>query len=247
MGSLPLLGGRLRAWFAQRDLLLLTGALVLVGLGWIFVEIADEVAEGETQDLDDRILMALRSADDPADPVGPHWLEEIGRDTTALGGVLVLSLVTAAVVGFLLIQRKHHAALFLTLATGGALAVSLLLKSSFDRPRPDLVPHLSHVMTSSFPSGHSMLSAAVYLTLGAMLARMSPQKRLKLYFLGLAMLFTLLVGVSRVYMGVHYPTDVLAGWTIGLAWALACWLAARRLQREGRVERTVGDAPPTAG
>ncbi len=227
----------LRAWFAQRDLALLTGALVLVALGWTFVEIADEVIEGETKELDDRILMALRDRDNPADLIGPPWLEEMGRDMTAVGGVLVLTTVTAAVVGFLLIQRKHHAALFLAAATGGALVVSLALKSSFNRPRPDVVPHLSSVMTSSFPSGHSMLSAAVYLTLGAMLARMSEQKRLKLYFLGVAMLLTLLVGLSRVYMGVHYPTDVLAGWTIGLAWALLCWLAARWLQRAGRVER----------
>jgi undecaprenyl-diphosphatase len=231
---------RLRAWLAQRDLALLTGALLLVALGWIFVETADEVLEGETQDLDDRILMALRNHDNPADPVGPAWLEELGRDMTAMGGVLVLTTITAAVIGFLLIQRKRHAALFLAVATGGALVVSLVLKSSFDRPRPDLVPHLSNVMTSSFPSGHSMLSAAIYLTLGAMLARMSEQRRLKLYFLGLAMMITMLVGVSRVYMGVHYPTDVLAGWTIGLAWALLCWLAARRLQRAGRVEPDAG-------
>jgi undecaprenyl-diphosphatase len=228
---------RLAAWFAQRDLALLSGALALVALGWAFAEISDEVLEGETKNFDDRVLMALRDSANAADPLGPAWLEEFGRDMTAMGGVLVLSTVTLAVLGFLLIQRKNHAALFLAMATGGALIASLFLKSSFDRPRPDLVPHLSHVMTSSFPSGHSMLSAAVYLTLGAMLARMSQQKRLKLYFLGLAMLITLLVGVSRVYMGVHYPTDVLAGWTIGLAWALLCWLVARRLQREGRVEQ----------
>lgn len=232
---------RVAAWFAQRDLVLLTGALLLVALGWAFVEISDEVIEGETKDLDDRILMSLRDRDNPADPLGPPWLEELGRDMTAMGGVLVLTTVTAAVVGFLLIRRKNHAALFLAVATGGALVASLVLKSSFNRPRPDVVPHLSNVMTSSFPSGHSMLSAAIYLTLGAMLARMSEQRRLKLYFLSLAMLLTLLVGLSRVYMGVHYPTDVLAGWTIGLAWALLCWLAARWLQRAGRVEQHAGD------
>jgi undecaprenyl-diphosphatase len=235
--SVTVVRDRMRAWLAQRDLVLLVGALLLAALGWAFVELADEVIEGETKDLDDRILMALRDRDNPADPVGPPWLEEIGRDMTAVGGVLVLSTVTAAVVGFLLIQRKNHAALFLLIATGGALIASLILKNSFDRPRPDVVPHLSVVMTSSFPSGHSMLSASIYLTLGAMLARMSAQKRLKLYFVGVAMVLTLLVGLSRVYMGVHYPTDVLAGWTIGLAWALTCWLAARWLQRAGRVEK----------
>jgi undecaprenyl-diphosphatase len=122
-------------------------------------------------------------------------------------------------------------------ATLGGLLLSTVLKERFDRPRPDVVPHKSHVMTSSFPSGHSLNSAVVYLTLGSLLAGLSQQRRLRLYFFGVALLLTFLVGVSRVYMGVHYPTDVLAGWFAGLAWALSCSLAARWLRRHGLVEK----------
>jgi undecaprenyl-diphosphatase len=121
-------------------------------------------------------------------------------------------------------------------ATLGGCTVSLLLKHAFDRPRPQLVPHLSIVHTSSFPSGHSMLAAAVYLTLGALLGQFVHERVLKAYFLIVAIALTVLVGLSRVYMGVHYPTDVLTGWTGGLAWALICWLIARFMQRRHIVE-----------
>jgi undecaprenyl-diphosphatase len=179
----------------------------------------------------------MRRADDPSRPIGPRWLPEVGRDLTALGGVAALTLTTAFVAGYLLIVRKYHAMWLVLAATLGGLLISTLLKHLIDRARPDLVPHLSHVYTSSFPSGHSMLSAVVYLTLGALLTRLAAERRVKLYFLAAALLLTFLVGVSRVYMGVHYPTDVLAGWTAGLVWALLCWLVARYLQRRGAVER----------
>jgi undecaprenyl-diphosphatase len=142
--------------------------------------------------------------------------------------------------------RKYHALLLLLAATGGALLLSLLLKDVIDRPRPDLIAHRSHVMTKSFPSGHAMLSAAVYLTLGVLLARLTTSLRLKLYFLCIALLLTLLVGVSRVFMGVHWPTDVMAGWAAGLAWAIGCWLVARWLQRRGSVEPPQPPADPGA-
>lgn len=239
---------RLRAWLAQRDLVLLTGAFLVVILMWAFIEVTDEVFEGETQDVDDRILIALREPGNLADPIGPPSLEEMARDFTAVGGVVVLTTITLSVLGFLLIQGKRRAALFLAAGTAGALLLSLALKNSFDRPRPDVVPHLSHIMTSSFPSGHSMLSAAIYLTLGAMLARMSERKRVKLYFVSIAIVLTVLVGISRVFMGVHYPTDVLAGWSVGLAWALVWWLATRRLQRTGQLERDAAHAEgPSVG
>jgi undecaprenyl-diphosphatase len=148
----------------------------------------------------------------------------------------VLSFITLAVAGFLVLQRKTHAALFVLVAVGGGLLLSSLLKMGFDRPRPDLVPHGSVVYTASFPSGHSMMAAVTYLTLGALLARVQPRRSLKLYLLGLAVLLAVAVGVSRVYLGVHWPTDVLAGWALGAAWALLCWTVALRLQRRGQVE-----------
>ena len=165
-------------------------------------------------------------------------MEDVVRDLTSLGSAAVLGLVTTVVVGFLLIRRTYHAIGLVLVATVGGLLLSLLLKGFFSRPRPDIVPRLAEVYTSSFPSGHSMLSAVVYLTLGALLARLVERPALKVYVLTVAMLLALLVGFSRVYLGVHYPSDVLAGWSVGLSWAILCWLVARRLQRTGVVERS---------
>jgi undecaprenyl-diphosphatase len=244
MDKLSHLVQRTIAWVGGLDLVVLLGTLAVVGGAWVFLEIADEVTEGDIQDLDERIVRAMRNPNDPADPIGPPWLKEVGRDLTALGGVTVLLLVVAAVAGFLAIERRYHALLLVIAATFGGLSINALLKNLYDRPRPSVVPHLAHVMTASFPSGHSMLSAVVYLTLGALLARLVQHRGLKVYLIAVAMLLTFLVGVSRVYLGVHYPSDVLAGWSAGLVWAVLCWLVVRYLQRRGAVEPAV-DAAPT--
>jgi undecaprenyl-diphosphatase len=218
-------------WLAElrenRDIAVLAVTMLLLLAAMGFILVADEVGEGDTQRFDDWAVRALRTPGDPADPIGPPWLEEMARDMTALGGVLTLTMVTLMVAGYLWLSRQRRAMVFVLAATAGALVLSLALKGVFDRPRPDLVPHLSNVATTSFPSGHSMLSASIYLTLGTLLARLVKRKRLKMYFIGVAMLLTFLVGVSRVYMGVHYPTDVLAGWMAGVGWAMLCWLLAR--------------------
>jgi undecaprenyl-diphosphatase len=223
-------------WLAGHSVIVLLAVLLVVAGTWGFIALTDEVKEGDTQRFDDWAIRVLRRADDPATPIGPTWLHEAGRDVTALGGVTVLSLVTLAVVGYLLMVKKYGAMWLALIATSTGLILSSVLKHFIARDRPELVPHLSHVYTSSFPSGHSMLSAVVYMTLGALLARIAPGWTVKLYFIGVALLLTFLIGVSRVYMGVHYPTDVLAGWTAGLVWAILCWLVARWLQRRGTVE-----------
>lgn len=211
--------------------------LILLGLItgglWGFVELADDVMENDTRAFDEAVLLMLRSADDPADPLGPGWLEEAGRDFTALGGVSVLMFLTVAAAAFLSLQGRGRVAVFVLISVASGVLLSTLLKFGFDRPRPDLVPHGSIVYTASFPSGHSMMAAVTYLTLGALLAKVQPRWRLKLFLIGVALLLTLLVGVSRVYLGVHWPTDVLAGWCAGASWACLCWAGAMYLQRHG--------------
>jgi undecaprenyl-diphosphatase len=223
-------------WLGGHGVIVLVAVLIVVGGTLAFIKLTDEVKEGGTQHFDDWAIRSLRRADDPAVPIGPRWLREAGRDMTALGGMAVLTIVTFAVAGYLLMVRKYHAMWLVIVATVSGLVLSTLLKYLVDRQRPELVPHLSEVFTSSFPSGHSMLSAVVYLTLGSLLARFAEEMIVKLYFIAVALVLTFLVGLSRVYMGVHYPTDVLAGWTAGLVWAILCWLAAKWLQRRGAVE-----------
>ena len=214
----------------------LAALLVAALCAWAFFSLADEVAEGETHAFDTRVLLALRNPADPADPLGPGWVEELGRDVTALGGIGILAGITLAVAGFLWLQGNRGSMWLMLIAVGGGQAMSSLAKAGFDRPRPDLVPHGMQVYTTSFPSGHSMMAAVTYLTLATLVARVQPTRALKAYVMALAVLVTVAVGVSRVYLGVHWPTDVLAGWAAGAAWALGCWLAARWLARRGAVE-----------
>ncbi|ANP48043.1 hypothetical protein ATE48_11595 [Candidatus Viadribacter manganicus] len=190
-----------------------------------FMEIADEVGEGEARWFDESILLALRTAD-PADPIGPRWVETSVMDITTLGGFAVLALVTFMATGYLLVLKRWSDALTLLFATIGGTLISEGLKVGFNRPRPDLVAHVVETTSMSFPSGHAMLSAVTYLTLGALIARTQEKRWLRGYVLGGAILVTLLIGLTRVYLGVHWPTDVLAGWCLGAAWALLCWVAA---------------------
>jgi len=199
--------------------------LVVAACTWAFVQLADEVREGEATSFDTAILLGLRNPADLSDPLGPGWLEEVARDVTALGSMAILVGITLASAGYLWLAGKRRSVALVLVSVGGGIAFSTLFKRGFDRPRPDLVPHATEVYTASFPSGHAMMAAVTWLTLAAMLARVQPTRALKAYLFALAALITVLVGASRVYLGVHWPTDVLAGWTAGAAWALACWLA----------------------
>ncbi len=217
------------------EILIFLSVLLLVGGVWGFIELTDEVKEGGTQRFDDWAVRALRQPDNPAQPIGPRWLPEVGRDLTALGGVAVLTLVTLAVVLFLLIGRRYGAMSLVIASTLGGLVLSSALKHLIDRPRPALVPHLSAIYTSSFPSGHSMLSATVYLTLGALLARFVQGWASKVYFIAVALTLTFLVGVSRIYMGVHYPTDVLGGYAAAVVWVSLVWTGYHWWRRKAAI------------
>lgn len=224
-----------RKWFPE-PFYLVAVSLIMSGL-WVFFELADFVMEGESHVLDRMILLALRSPGSLNDPLGPRWLEEIFRDFTAFGGVGVLTFVLLAAAGYLFLRGKYRTIVLMVAAILGGGALSFLLKQGFDRPRPDLVAPMAYTITPSFPSGHALLAATTYLTIGALLARTQPSRPLKIYLICLAILLTLIVGFTRVYLGVHWPTDVLAGWTVGGIWALTCWLAAQLLQRRGKMDR----------
>ena len=201
----------------------------------IFATIAISVKQGATQDFDRRLLLAMRHPGDLS-PIGSRSVQETARDFTSLGGTAVLALVTLVTAGFLALDGKKHMALFTGASVAGGMVMSNLLKDVFQRPRPEIVPHIVYASNTSFPSGHSMLSAVTYLTLGALLARSHQRKALKAYFLVIAALLSVMVGVTRVYLGVHWPTDVLAGWTAGAVWALLCWLVAGWLQSRKALE-----------
>ncbi|SDC47931.1 phosphatase PAP2 family protein [Belnapia rosea] len=186
-----------------------------------------EVLEGEGRSYDEAVLRALRRPDDLADPIGPPWLELTMRDITALGGIPVLGLLSVLALGWLVLRRRWQSVVLLLISLPGGMLLNAMLKQGFDRPRPSLVAHLVEVETSSFPSGHAMLSAVGFLTLGALLAGAAKRRRERGYVLAVAVLLTLLIGGSRVYLGVHWPSDVLAGWCLGAAWAMGCWLLLR--------------------
>jgi undecaprenyl-diphosphatase len=215
----------------------LLAVLAVAALAWGFAGLHDEVREGGTLDFDHKVLLLLRDPAEPARPWGPGWLQTSVRDVTALGGSTIVIPLTLLVAGYLALVRKRGAALFLLAAILGAVTLGSLLKLGFERPRPELVEHGVLTYTWSFPSGHATGAAATYLTLGALLARFQPRRRVKAYILSVAVLVTVAVGLSRVYLGVHWPTDVLAGWTVGAGWALLCWTVVRVLQRRGSVER----------
>lgn len=218
-------------------------AITAAGL-YIFLAIADEMAEGEIDAFDTRLLLSLRNPSDPPDPLGPPWLEETALEITALGGYPLILLTVAAVIGFLLVTRRPGPALYAFLSVAGGTAVSQFLKSFYDRPRPDLVAHLDTIHTASFPSGHAMMSAVAYLTLAGLIVRIVESRAARAYVLTVAVLVSLSVGVSRVYLGVHWPSDVVAGWALGVAWASVAWLALSLMMRMRR-DPNVDGSPKT--
>ncbi len=240
----PGLSSRLRQ---NVDLLMLAALAVIVVGAWAVIELADEVLEGDAQRYDEWVLAHLRSAEDPSRPIGPAWFEAAWRDVTALGSPTVLTLATLACAGYLLIGRRYRTLVVLAVVVVGGVVLTFAMKALFARPRPEFAAGMKDVVSASFPSGHSMLSAVVYLTLGALFARTTGVLRYKMYFVGLGLVVTLLVGISRIYLGVHFPTDVLAGWSAGLTWALLCWLVVCFLQSRRVIERPNADGAIDSG
>ena len=223
---------------ARREVGATVALLVLAFTAWLFSVVADEVSEGDTHGVDQAILDALRVHGHPKQLIGPDWLHTAAADVTALGSLTNLSLLVLLVVALMLCLKRWAAAVLVLVGAGGGLALSQGLKLVYGRERPDAAYRTVEAINASFPSGHAMLSAVVFLTLGALAARFTEKRRIKALALGAAVLLSLLVGISRVYLGVHWATDVLAGWSLGAGWAMACWLAAwaweRRQAKRGR-------------
>jgi len=228
---------RLRVPRDRQELLILAGAVLILALIWVFAVLAGKVMEGDTRQFDEWVLSALRQEADPGRVKGPWWLQAGAEDLTALGSPTVLGLTVLAVTGYLFLHGLYRNGLFIFSASVGGWVLNWLLKAAFERTRPDIVPHLREVMSSSFPSGHALTSAAVYLTLGALLMRIAEGRLAKYYCIAIAMFLTFLVGSSRVFLGVHYPTDVIAGWLIGMTWALLCWVVERTLERRAGLKQ----------
>ncbi|HEX2852965.1 MAG TPA: phosphatase PAP2 family protein [Opitutaceae bacterium] len=211
--------------------------IVFVLAVWTFFEMVGGAVPGRYLELEAKILRGFRQPGDLSRGIGPQELGDMVRDVTALGGVAVLTLVVIVVVGFLALRGRFRALVLILAATISGVLFTDAMKSVVARDRPQVVPHLVEESSLSFPSGHSMMSSVVYLTLGSLLAQTMARRREKFYIVAVAVLLTLLVGVSRVYLGVHYPTDVLAGWSAGVAWAILFWGIAWWLQRRGQLRR----------
>lgn len=213
--------------------MLLAGVIVAGGL-WGFLELTEVATDRAPHALDSDILLLFRVEGHPDAPIGPAWLPKVVRDITALGSAAVLTLITAATALYFFVARRPATGLFVIAAVVSGQILSTLLKAGIDRPRPEVVPHLMQESSLSFPSGHAMISALVYLTLGALASQTTQNHATRAYILSLAVFISLLVGVSRLYLGVHWPSDVMAGWCAGFAWAMVWWMAARLTLRNGK-------------
>ena len=206
------------------------GALLVVALGLTtFADLAEDMNQSGAQAFDLKVLTWMQPV--PGAPRGPWWLKEAAGDLTSLGGISVLALFALIAFTFLMVLKKRLSALLLVVGLAGGVALSEGLKRVFERQRPPSLYQAVDTLNASFPSGHALLSTVFYLTLGVMLTRAFPRRRLKALVLGAAILIALLIGTTRIYLGAHWASDVFAGWSVGAAWAMLLWLAAWAVQR----------------
>ena len=228
---------------AGHERVLLIVGLLLVAMLWLFAELADEIMEGELQTTDDAVLNALRVEGKPTTPIGPQWVTDMFMDFTALGGISNLLLISAIAILFVALRGDRRLALMIAIGITIGLLSNVVLKLFFGRERPMQEYWLVNVSSQSFPSGHAMMTATVYMTLAVLLARQMPKRRLKVLIIVAALFVTLVVGLSRIWLGVHYTTDVLAGWCAGIAWALI-WSVVLWTLRRHHVRVSDKEPPP---
>lgn len=222
---------------AKREIKVLLIILFILLCTILFIEIGRMVDKGSTQRFDEWVILSLRNSEDVNLPIGPKWISEFMNDITTLGGGYIIGIITIFVIGYLILQKRFDALFIVLAATIGGTLIVFGLKDLYGRERPDLIFRLHETNSLSFPSGHSMMSAVVYLTQAAIIARFQRNIKIRFYILSAALFLTFIIGVSRVYLGVHYPTDVIAGWTIGLAWATFCWFVVWFFQRRMNLKK----------
>lgn len=228
--SLP----KVRRLFAHVEARLLALWIGLVAAVWAFLALASELREGELTSFDTWVLLAFRHPNNPHQAVGPIWLTDGMRDITSLGSVTVLFLITAIAALILYIHdKKRHAAVL-----GAAIILSqlsdTLLKNFYGRVRPAFAVYGTPPVSLSFPSGHSTTATTAYFVLAMIAATLEVRTAVKVIFFAIAALLALSIGFSRVFLGVHWPSDVMAGWCVGGFWALAASLVLSELNKHAR-------------
>jgi undecaprenyl-diphosphatase len=221
----------LKRWLARLEGLEAQALLIWFALAsalWVFFALGAEVGEGDTGAFDRQLITLLRSSGNGGEPIGPAWFKDSMRDVTALGGFTFLMLMTIVVVLALLFHRKRREAIILATTAISAQTSIEILKILYDRPRPALLMPQIHALTKSFPSGHTTESTAIFLTVATVIASLETKHHPKILAYIVATFAIFAVGVSRVYLGMHWPTDVLGGWVLGATWAMAAWIILRR-------------------
>jgi undecaprenyl-diphosphatase len=219
---------RLKPLIDRLETRTLLALFCLVGALWAFLFLAGEVSEGETSTLDKLLIMMLRVNGNETAPIGSLWFQDAMRDVTALGSFPFLVMLTiAATLGLILHDKWREGAILVVTALCSQASIEIL-KAFYNRPRPDNMLHGVHVFSPSFPSGHSAESTAIFLTLASLIAMLERKTAAKVLPYAVAIITIAGVGFSRVYLGVHWPTDVLGGWVLGTGWALLGWLFLQR-------------------
>ncbi|HYD51810.1 MAG TPA: phosphatase PAP2 family protein [Gemmatimonadaceae bacterium] len=241
--ALRLIGRHARGFYATVGIFLVLGGVIALLGAWAFAAVAGAVREGATQRFDDYVMRAVAARQIPA-------LERAALEITFLGTGLVVVTIVAIAGLFLYLSRHRYSAALLLFATVGALLLNNLLKASFDRPRPQVFQWGTHVLSSSFPSGHAMSATVVYSMVAFLAARLEAKRWIRWLVILVAMMLIALIGASRVYLGVHFPSDILAGVLIGFAWAGFCLAMFEAVTLLGRraapVEMAKQELPPPA-
>jgi len=214
-GALRLIGRHARGFYATVGLFLTIGAMLALAGTWAFAFLARHVTAGSTQAFDDIVMKMVSERQSAA-------VQRAMLEVTFLGTGLVVMMIVAVSAMFLWITRHRYSATLLIFATLGGIILNNLLKAGFDRPRPQIFQWGTHVLSSSFPSGHAMSATVVYSTVAYLAARLEAKRLMRWVVMIIATILILIICFSRVYLGVHFPSDILAGVLIGFAWSGFC-------------------------